>query len=193
MKIVFFDLETAGLDYTKHPIIQIAAIAVDAKLQPVEEFECKLKFDSSKADSQALMSNNYDADLWTERGTEPALAVQGFSKFLSRHADIVRTSKAGNPYSVAQLAGHNAAGFDFSFLKRLYEEQRAFLPASYRVLDTLQRAAWHFQENPPAPTSLSLQTLATCFKVDVAKAHDALDDVRTTIEVYKRILEASKS
>ncbi len=37
--LVLFDLETAGLDPKRHPIIQIAAIAVDENLSPVEAFE----------------------------------------------------------------------------------------------------------------------------------------------------------
>jgi DNA polymerase III epsilon subunit-like protein len=192
MKIIFFDLETGGLDHARHPIIQIAAIAVDAELQPIDQFECKLKFPIDSADIQALEVNHYDVEIWRKEGVEPAKAVQLFSNFLKRHADIARKSKTGNPYSVAQLAGHNAATFDFAFLKRLYEDHKSFLSASYRVLDTLHRAAWHFQENPPGPDSLKLQTLAEYFGVESTKAHDGLEDVRTTIAVYRKILEATR-
>ena len=34
--LVFFDLETAGLNPDKHPIIQIAAVAIDAELNEVD-------------------------------------------------------------------------------------------------------------------------------------------------------------
>ena len=42
-RMVFVDLETAGLDPWR-PIIQIAAIAVDSNLKELERFEAKLKF-----------------------------------------------------------------------------------------------------------------------------------------------------
>ncbi len=191
MKIVFFDLETGGLDWTKHPIIQIAAIAVDADLAPIESFQCKVKFPVADADAQALSINHYDLDVWDKEGVAAFGAVQMFARFLLRHASITRASKAGNPYSIAQLAGHNAASFDIHFLTAFFKRNNAFLPASYRVLDTLQRAAWHFHENGGEPEDLKLQTLAKHFGVEPAKAHDALDDVRVTIEVYKKLKEFS--
>jgi DNA polymerase III epsilon subunit-like protein len=40
-KTVYFDLETAGLDPKRHPIIQIAAIAVDDAREPVKAFEAR--------------------------------------------------------------------------------------------------------------------------------------------------------
>ena len=47
-KIVFFDLETGGLE-THRPITQIAAIAVDQQLNELDSFEVKIRFDEAKA------------------------------------------------------------------------------------------------------------------------------------------------
>jgi len=193
MHVVFFDLETGGLDWRVHPIIQIAAIAVDGDLNAVEHFERKLKFAENVCDKQALEGNHYDPAVWAKEAVEPKRCVTDFSVFLSKHADIVRISqKSQNPYNVAQMAGHNAASFDFAFLKELYRQHNAFLPASYRVLDTLQRSAWFFQErlgeSGSVPESLKLGELATYFGVKLENAHDALADVKATIAVYRKMI-----
>lgn len=47
-RLVFFDLETAGLNVARHPIIQVAAIAVDERLDVLEAFEAKLLYRSPK-------------------------------------------------------------------------------------------------------------------------------------------------
>lgn len=192
MRIIFFDLETGGLDWIKHPIIQLAAVAVDAELNEIESFECKLKFDMASADPEALLMNHYDSDVWEKDAIEQKDAISRFGKFLNKYSDIERISMRGNPYRVAQLAGHNAQGFDFEFVRHLYKVHNAFLPASYRVLDTLQRASWFFFENPelPKPEDLKLGTLAKHFGVEVdGSAHDALTDARMTIGIYKRMVE----
>jgi DNA polymerase III epsilon subunit-like protein len=189
MRIVFFDLETGGLDFRVHPIIQIAAIAVDERLQEIERFERKLKFDVNTADPEALRSNHYDADVWAKEAIDPALAATVFNGFLNRYADIRRCSKrTNNPYNVAQLAGHNASMFDLFFVQQWFKRYDRFLSASYRVLDTLQRAAWHFHERDNGPESLSLGSLAEYYGIKAEKAHDAMSDVETTIAVYAKLI-----
>jgi len=42
--LIFLDLETGGLSPTRHPIIQIAAVAMNAAMEPVEEIELKVQF-----------------------------------------------------------------------------------------------------------------------------------------------------
>ncbi len=53
-RLVFFDLETGGLDPKRHPIIQLAAVAVDAGLEVLEAFEAKVIFDRNKANAHSL-------------------------------------------------------------------------------------------------------------------------------------------
>lgn len=186
MRIVFFDLETGGLDPLLHPITQIAAVAVDEQLNELESYECKLTFYDKTCDKKALAMNGYKEDVWIAEAISPLQAVGQFGRFLSRYADIERKSeRTGNPYRVAQLAGYNAATFDGPFIQQFFKVQRAFLPASYQVLDVLQRAKWHFLEMGVTLESLRLSAVAEHFGIKVEQAHDALEDVRTTIAVYK--------
>lgn len=185
MKLVFFDLETGGTDHTIHPITQIAAIAVDEAWNEVETFERKLEVDVTLCDRKALEINGYDAEVWREHAILPLAAMNQFSRFLSVHADIERRSeRTGNSYRVAQLVGYNAASFDWNFIQALFKKFNAFLPASYRVMDVYHLAMWHFHGDK-SMESLKLEAVAEKFGVHVEKAHDALSDVRTTIEVCK--------
>lgn len=91
---------------------------------------------------------------------------------------------------VAQLVAHNAE-FDGAFLRKWFERLRLFLPASYRVFCTLHRAMWLFHEDRllTPPNDFKLGTLCQYFGVALraSQAHDALADVRATVELYRRI------
>ncbi len=48
-RLVFLDLETAGHEPKRHPIIQVAAVAVDQRLDEVDSFEAKITFSAKSA------------------------------------------------------------------------------------------------------------------------------------------------
>ncbi|MGB1250611.1 MAG: exonuclease domain-containing protein [Candidatus Promineifilaceae bacterium] len=82
MSIVFFDLETGGLDGTRHPIVQIGAIAVDAQFNELERYEALVKFKLTGADPEALQMNSYDPDRWAAEGQDPRIVARDFMAFL---------------------------------------------------------------------------------------------------------------
>ena len=189
-KLVFCDLETTGLEFTQ-PIIQIAAIAVDAELNALEAFEVKIQFDEAEADPKSLRKNNYSKQLWARRGVAPLEAAHEFSRFLRRHATVDMLSANGKPYRVAQLVAHNAERFDAPFLHAWYERLGVYLPARYMPLCTKQRALWLFDEDKTLtpPASFQLGTLCQYFGVSLPaeNAHDAFYDVRATVELYRQM------
>lgn len=187
---VYFDLETGGIEEHR-PVIQIAACAVDqATWSEVEAFECKIAFDQGKAEPQALAVNHWTAEAWAD-SVQPAVAVSRFSEFLNRHRSLSMMSKAGRPYTVAKLIGHNAATFDGPRLQRLFKTHGTFLPADPRVRCTVQRAMWHFDETGEAPPdNFKLSTLCRHFGIEVAETHEALADVRLTIQLARALAEA---
>lgn len=189
-KLIFFDLETAGCDAARHPIIQLAAIAVDAALEPLEAFEVKLCFDAKRANKQSLRKNHYRPGVWAKEAVGSREAAYRFSEFLRRHATVPSVSRDGEDYFVAQLVAHNAA-FDGPFLLSWFERERIFLPARKLILCTLQRSLWLASESPDVspPRDHKLATLCEHFRVPfhAASAHEALGDVTATVGLYRAL------
>ncbi|MCG8653198.1 MAG: 3'-5' exonuclease [Pirellulales bacterium] len=193
-RLVFVDLETAGLEPWR-PIIQIAAIAVDCNLQEIERFEAKLQFERRFANPKSLRKASYLPDVWQRTAIPPARAMRLFSELLRRHATVDQMSAAGRPYQVAQLVAHNGK-FDGEFLAAWYDRFGRFLPASRRVFCTLQRAVWLFHEDKSLtpPPDFTLLTLCRYFGVRLSadKAHEALNDVQATVELYRAIASRTR-
>ena len=188
-KLVFFDLETGGLNPSRHPIIQLAALAVDERLTPLEAIELKVRFDESKATRASLRKNHYNRGVWAREAIEPREAARLFADFLSRHASATVVSGSGRSRLVAQLAAHNAA-FDGPFLQAWYERVGVFMPARYQVLCTLQRRSGILRNAPACPPkNFKLATLCEYCGIPfhAADAHDALGDVTATFMLYRAI------
>lgn len=188
-RLVFIDLETAGLKPWR-PIIQMAAIVVDVNLQELERFEAKIQFDEKFANPKSLLKASYSVERWQEEGKPAGEVMKQFSELLRRHATVDQVSSKSRVFQVAQLVAHNGA-FDGAFLSAWYNRFGEFLPASPRVFCTLQRAIWLFHEDKSLtpPPDFSLRTLCHYFGVSLraSEAHEALNDVRATVELYRAI------
>lgn len=185
--VVFIDLETGGTDIHRSPIIQIAAIAVSAD-QITDQLEIKVCFDESQADPEALRLNSYEREEWQKCAIAPAMARGKLCAFLKKHATVQMVSqRTGNPYMVAQLAGHNAAAFDGPMLQAWFKAANEFFPASYRILDTLQLAMWTFHGIADGPKDFKLTTVAEYLGIAVENAHDALADVRMSHRIAQEL------
>lgn len=193
-RLVFYDLETAGLATTSS-IIQIAAIAVDSQLNELESFEAKIRFDAALASPQALAINSFEPTVWKRLAMQPEDAAEHFANFLRRHATVDMVSRAGKPYQLARLVAHNAA-FDGPFLIQWFADLQLFLPAARSVYCTLQRAYWMFQEDQllTPPANYKLATLCEYFGVHLAdeEAHDAIADVRAAVQLYRAMIEHAR-
>jgi DNA polymerase-3 subunit epsilon/ribonuclease T len=188
-QLVFFDLETGGLDPKRHPIIQLAAVAIDHTGEVLEAFEAKLRFNPKKANAYSLRKNHYHPGVWAKEAGDANETAKNFAAFLRRHATTPMLSSEGRSFHVAQLVAHNAA-FDGPFLATWYERLELYLPARRQVLCTLQLALWHFtlsQARPPS--NYQLATLCAHFGIrfHAAAAHEALADVTATVQLFRAL------
>jgi len=193
-RLVFIDLETGGPDAKRHPIIQLAAIAVDASCEPIEAFEAKLRFDRKKANAHSLRKNHYHPGVWAKEAREPKEVALEFAAFLRRHAAVAALSAQGKTYQVAQLVAHNAA-FDGPFLSIWYEKLGIYLPARRLMLCTMQLAMWQFMTGGErAPANYQLATLCDHYAVPfhAAVAHDALGDATAAVQLFRAIVGRSR-
>jgi DNA polymerase-3 subunit epsilon len=188
-RIVFYDLETSGLDRGRHEIIQIGAVAVDRNFREMGRFERKLKFNRERASPEALNLNSFDEGLWQRDAIPQEAALRNFCDFLREHADVELISKKGKPYRVALGAGHNVRGFDQDWIRRACKSYGLFLPMAYRPLDTRELAEWwQWQAQPQGLADLKLTTLCAHFGVEIEGAHDALADAVASAELASRLL-----
>jgi DNA polymerase III epsilon subunit-like protein len=187
--LVFVDVEVAGAEITR-PVIQVAAIATGNNVEVLETFEAKLTFDERLADSRSLTRTRYSPDIWAAEARSATAVARAFGRFLRRHIVQQPVTQNGRGHCVAQLAAHNAP-FDGPFLRTWFERVGAYFPGDYRLLCTMQRAQWLFQEHPEwrRPRDYKLGTLCDYFGVWLPpdQAHTALADVRATVEVYRRV------
>ena len=180
--LVVCDIETAGLTL-EHDIIQIAAVVVSTKdWSEKESFEVKLKFDSAKAEATALKVNGYTAEAWKDAVT-PLQGLGRLSKLFERHRSATRISARGNAYTVAIAAGYNGS-FDSERIMHQSRKLSLFQAVDPRFLDVMQLAFW----KQLGLDSYKLVKVAEHFQLSTEKAHDALADVRITIEVMKKLL-----
>jgi DNA polymerase III epsilon subunit-like protein len=178
--IVYFDLETGGLEVTS-PIIQIAAVAVRPNGCGTADFECKLNFDRAAADPEALAINHYDPEVWSREQVPVLTGLTNFARWIQAWRTISMVSKRnGRPYMVTRLAGYNAAVFDMPMLMLACKTAGVFLPAHPVPLDVMQLALWHFQGYKKRPESFKLADVCKFCGVALEGAHDALADVRAT-------------
>lgn len=186
MKIVFFDLETGGIT-SEAPNIQLAAVVVENGKE-IDVLERKIQFDEATATQEALTVNKYSPEDWKNAVTE-VQAMQEFAALCRKHSCIERISKNGNPYYVAMGGGHNVAKFDLDRLMSAAKKYNIFLPLSYQTLDTLQAAVWYFTKRPQnQPKDLKLGTLCQHFGIELTNAHEALADVRASIELARKLM-----
>ena len=195
--ITFFDIETSGLDKSKHAITQIAAVTLDRSLEVTSEFEVKVKFKLENADPEALEINSYDADLWSEKAIPPFEAGNQFLSYLDKNKRTTLISKKGKPYTVCTLGGHNINGFDIPFLRSWYERLGvSWVPIQLHGIDTYSLAmAYDFQSkqngNDIGWKNFKLETICEHFGIPI-DSHDALSDVKANCQVGKILLSSIK-
>lgn len=191
MRLIFFDLETGGMSGKTHAITQYASVVVDTDFNVLEELEIKIKFKEENADPKALEVNHYDRAVWAEQAISPKDARKRILQQFNKYKDKTNLSaRTGKTYKVAQLAGHNAHKFDRPFLGDWWERlgNPTWCPADWRVLDTQMLAHWYCHVHGTEPENMKLETLCDFFDIKVeGPAHDALVDVRMTIELAKHL------
>lgn len=188
-RLVFLDLEVGG-EQSWRPIFEIACVAVDAELRELETYCARLKFSKKLACPTVLRGSRYASAVWNHEAVSSIEAGDRLVEFLRRHATVDQTTASGRVVQVAQIVAHNAA-FDGRYLQHWFKRRNQFLPASPRILCTMQRAIWLFHENKSMtpPLDFKLPTLCQYFGIrfESTEAHHALDDVRATVQLYREM------
>jgi DNA polymerase-3 subunit epsilon len=170
--LAFVDLETTGLDPSRHDIVEVAVLRVDAR-----SLEVLAQHDTLVAPERL------------EDAQPEALAICGFSKAAWTNAVPLREALLAIAPLLegALVAGHNV-GFDWAFLQAGFARAGLTLPrVGYHRLDTAS-LAWPLVTSGEL-SSLSLDGLATLFGLERPRPHRALADARCALEVARRLAE----
>ena len=169
--LAFIDIETTGLDLTKHEIIEIGCVIASPSLKVVEEFELKIKPEHiENADPTSLKINHYNSKDWISADSLKK-AMKVFSKKVE---DCI-------------MVGHNVA-FDSGFLEYAFSKIGVISSMHYHRLDTIS-IAWAKLHHEPNLKHFSLREMCLRFGIKNERAHSALSDARATFLLYKKLME----
>jgi len=169
--IAFVDLETSGLDPTRHEILEIGVVRVDGRsLETLGMFDVRVQPKRIEdADPEALRINRWTQEAWSDA--------------VPLDVALVRTKPL---VEGALLAGHNVS-FDRSFLDAAWRSTGVPAPPmDHHVLDTAA-LSWPLLV-AGLVDSLSLDPVCRHLAIECAEPHHALTDARRSLEVARRLL-----
>jgi DNA polymerase-3 subunit epsilon len=159
--LVFFDVETTGLNVLRDRILQIALIKYPKDGSAPKELEMLINPAVPISEEAMAVHGITPKDL----ANKPT-----FDKVAQKLFDFI-----GN----ADLAGYNAARFDIPMLMEEFARVGIEFEVNRRRIIDVQRIFYKME-----PRTLKAALKFYCQK-DLADAHDALADVRATIDVFK--------
>jgi DNA polymerase III alpha subunit (gram-positive type) len=192
VKLFYFDTETTGTHLLNDDVWQIAGIveedgkvvdAINLKMQPrkIDRIPEKLyeMFGTTREEMLSYQPRE--------------VAFEKLIAFFAKHTDINTRDDSLIP------CGHNAAGFDMGFFKKLFEEEFKHKKQTwqhlldYHCIDTMLFAQLCALSGvfPEAADSLKLNSVCEYLGIEFNEdeAHDALYDVKKTREALKKFME----
>lgn len=181
MIYVSIDLETTGLDWTKHQVLEIAAIAQQLGGEELGRFRTTVWHPEIVGSPFALSMHPRLIEEIVSGAPDSGEALEAFRQFLDLYA--APADVGSTPRVIA--AGKNFATFDQRFIEMMQKregfEDRWF---HRRVLDP---SILYMSEADDVPPSTSLCAERAGLNVDPGERHVALEDaeiVRDLIETW---------
>lgn len=183
MKILVVDTETGGLDPVSESILSLGACVLDTDSGEVEDkFYVLIHEDPIIANPKALAVNGLSIEDIQEHGVSPSVAITMLGEFMRKHG-----------LRKPMLAGHNIAGFDMGFIRRLYKQAGVkFLPFDYHVLDTMSVAVLLRAFGHLPVERVTLDNLCQHFGINIRDGgegaqHNALEDAVATAKLLQAL------
>jgi len=178
MKMLFIDLETTGTVPGKHGVVQIAGI-IEIEGKVAEEFELKCRpFPGEVADPAALRVIGKTADE-IRAYPEPRLAFEKLKGIFQKYVDRYDKTDKLN------MVGQNPK-FDYDFLTSFFQkngDQYLYAYIKFHLIDLIAATALFQSAGKMTVPNMKLETVAGYFGIE-HKAHDALEDIRITRQLY---------
>lgn len=159
--IIFFDVETTGLNVIRDRIVQIALVKY---------------FPDGREPEELSMLINPSIPI-----SEEAMSIHGITpKDLANKPTFLEVAqKLYDFIGNADLGGYNSNRFDIPMLMEEFGRAGLDFDVSHRKLIDVQRIFYRME-----PRTLKAAVRYYCGK-NLEDAHDALEDVRATVDVFK--------
>lgn len=180
-RIVVYDLETGGLDSKKHPITEIALVAIDLEsLEIVDEYSSLILpyYDSELYTKDALEFSGISMNLLQDEGKLVSSVVEEVIQFFEKH-----TIDNSKPI----LAGHNIKKFDNAFLFKLMKEERKDFEKLINQEEMVDTLRWAWLKWPELAT-FSLGSCCNAVDLLLKEAHRALPDTKMNARLLIELL-----
>jgi DNA polymerase III alpha subunit (gram-positive type) len=185
MHYLFFDCETAGLDKEKNPLLTAYFGVYDKDLKLIDELDLQVKPDNIddweiEADALKITGINLQEHLDDPQTVSYKEGEAQLIKLLDRNK-IPRKRKHFRP------SGQNIQ-FDLDFIfEQLIDKKKWLKYVHHNTIDTL-RILTFLQDCDIVPNDLgSLSSMVEYFNVPMGQAHNAKEDTRMTVDVYKAL------
>lgn len=180
-QLVIIDTETGGLDPAKHSILSLgAALWQDGKV--VSTYYTLINEPDRSVTDDALRVNGITHEM-IDSGLSPIDAVENLRQWLTMNSVFGRV----------MIGGHNIAGFDMGFLKRLYLLGCTRMPFEYHVIDTMSIALALKFAGKLDVKNVKLDTLCEHYGIQIrdggtSGTHNAKEDAVATAHLLTKLL-----
>ena len=189
MHELWYDLETGGTDSKKHSILTGYWAIYNDQQEKIDELELYLKPDDGNvvADQEAL---DVTGIIVKEHLEDPRTIT--YSEGSKRLLEFLEKHKIKGKRKHFRPCGQNI-GFDEGFvMAQLVDEEIWRKLVHYRAIDTLQVLTF-LQDVGFLPKELgNLGSQVDYFNIPKGKAHDAKEDIRMTVDVYRAYCKLMK-
>lgn len=175
------DLETTGLEYGKHEIVEMSVILHTEDFNIVDYFISQIKpMRPELIDPLALVTNNLKLEQLKDAATPPQVRNAFYQWFSEMVGDRL----------IIPL-GHNYGGFDQNFLKIFFgDSYNSYFYYKYRDTFSLAQA---LKDSGLLALDQSLNLENLCKKLNIPYVgHNAYDDAMSTLLLYKKLINKLK-
>ena len=192
MHYLWTDVEAGGKDEKKNPLLQVYLAIYNDKLEFLDELDLYVKPDGKEwnevdVEQEALDVNGIDLEKHFKNPNTIAYSEANklIIEFLSKY-------KIPNKRKHFRLSGHNVE-FDKKFiLAQLVDEDSWEKLVHYNTIDTLRICTFLQDCGFIAADVGSLTSLVEYFNIPLGQAHNAREDIKMTVELYRAILKMMK-
>ena len=181
--LLAIDLETTGLKASYHEITQIGAILLNKELEELGQFETLVSIDYPERG----MENGFNVFQYTHINSDDLKKAPKLKQSL-RSLELFVRGKAGFNLDSIAIFGQNPR-FDVTFIEKAYDSLGWKFPYDFHPIGLESMYTFYtLQKTGKLPNQILLKTICKKAGVENVQEHNALADIRATVDAMKALL-----